>query len=396
MKILFLSRWLPYPVDNGSKLRIYNLLRVLARHNEITLISFNDNPNRQPDVAELLEVCVKVMVVPWHEFRPSSFKAILGFLSCTPRAVLDTYSTEMAQLIRETVNNNDFDVIIASQIETASYFNYFGKIPAVFEEVEIGVPYNRFMQATGFWQWLRSGLTWFKHRFYLRWLLKHFCVSTVVSEKELALLRETGIRSENVVVIPNFIDLADYTYLHTVEKKNYLIFTGSFRYRPNYEGIRWFVEKVFPLVVEKIPDIKLVITGDHLNLPLPFNQNVELTGHVDDSVELRMMLACAKLSIVPLLVGGGSRLKILEALAIKTPVVSTTKGAEGLNVIDGENILIADTPISFARCVVRALQDNILFDKLSDNGFTLAREQYSSDSIELLYSNLLNKYANIS
>src|SRR5215831_12854055 len=99
MKILFLSRWFPYPVNNGSKLRIYNLLRGLGQQNDVTLLSFNDQPELDRDGTELQSICSEVQIVPWREFNPNSARAKLGILSLKPRSIIDTFSPEMARKI---------------------------------------------------------------------------------------------------------------------------------------------------------------------------------------------------------------------------------------------------------------------------------------------------------
>ena len=102
MKILFLSRWFPYPTNNGSKLRIYNLLRGLSKHHDVTLLSFADQPDVNPEAPEVRSICSGVQVIPWREFDPNSTRAKLGFLSLKPRSIIDTFSPEMAQAITQT------------------------------------------------------------------------------------------------------------------------------------------------------------------------------------------------------------------------------------------------------------------------------------------------------
>ena len=393
MNILFLSRWFPYPPDNGSKVRIYNLLRILARNHQVTLLSFNDQPEKPAEVDGLKNVCAEIVIVPWKDYQPTSIRAVFGLLSSTPRALIDTFSPEMAAKIRQLTIENQFALIIASQIEMASYRPYWGTHTAIFEEVEVGVPLGRRKNSKTFLSRLRNDLTWQKHKYYLAQLLKNFPLCTVVSDEENKLLQETGIREQGMVVVPNWINLEDYTDFLTPQKQNTIIFTGSFRYKPNYEAMVWFIGKVFPAILEHFPDIQLIITGDHLNLPLPAQKNVLLTGYLDD---IRPIIASAAVSIVPLRSGGGTRLKILEAMALRTPVVSTPKGAEGICIKDGKDILIADTPLMFAQSVITLLRDTQLRDKLVDNGFNLIREKYSTEAIAFQVNTLLNQLPSIS
>jgi glycosyltransferase involved in cell wall biosynthesis len=374
MKILFLSNWFPYPPSNGSKLRIYNLLRGLTQFHEVALISFAEAPEIESGIHELQSICKAVHVISRKTYNPRSLQARLGFLSSTPRSIRDTFSLEMADCIRSLQGKEDFDLVVASQIGTAAYRQYFSQTPAIFEEVESGVLYEKFARADSAYLRFRHGLTWSKHRRYMSGLIKRFNTSTVASEQEKILLSDIMSGYRSIEVIPNCINLADYEPVQETPMPGSLIFSGSFRYHANYDSMVWFLEEIFPRIQTQVPDVNLTITGDHAGLRLPTYNRVTLTGFIDD---VRPFIASAWISLAPLLVGGGTRLKILEAMALKTPVVATTKGAEGLDVKDGFDILIADTPQEFAEAVIRILSDNGLRQMLVENAYRLVLEKYN-------------------
>lgn len=372
-RILFLSSWFPYPPDNGSKLRIYNLLRGLAQQYQVTLVTFADQPNVNPDAPALRALCRDVQVVPWKPFEPQSPRAQLGFLSLTPRSVVDTFSAEMKQCIERTLSVGDYDVVIASQTTMAGYSLCFRGLPAVFEEAEVGVLYEQFTHAISSWRRFRYGLTWAKHRRYLARLLRCFSACTVVSERERRLVSCAVPGYQAIEVISNCVNLADYRDVHEMPQPNTLIFTGSFRYFANHDAMVSFLREVYPRIHAQVPDARLTITGDHANLLLPSTDNVTLTGLVDD---VRPFIASSWVSLVPIRLGGGTRLKMLEAMALHTPVVATSKGAEGLDVEHDEHLLIADTPEAFAEAVVRLLKEPGLRKRLADNAYQLVAEKY--------------------
>ncbi|MCB0177009.1 MAG: glycosyltransferase [Anaerolineae bacterium] len=373
MNILFLSRWFPYPPINGSKLRIYNLLRGLAQDHSITLISFADQPNINPNAPELEEICQDVKIVPWKPFDPASRQAGLGLFSSTPRFVVDTFSNEMKQYIQDAISTGNYDLVIASQFDMAVYSEYFKCLPAVFEEIEVGVIYGRYQQAETLWRRLRNGLTWTKHRRYLANQLKNFQAGTVVSQQERTIVSNKIKNGHRLEVIPNCVDLKSYEEIKEIPQPNTLIFTGAFTYNPNYEAMAWFVDEVYPFVQAQNPQISLTITGNHNNRPLPTSKNITLTGFVDD---VRPLIARSWISIVPLHVGGGTRLKILEAMALKTPVIATSKGAEGLDAEPGKHLLIADSPKAFADSIIKLHQDTQLRQYLTSNAYRLIQENY--------------------
>ncbi|MCP4356676.1 MAG: glycosyltransferase [Chloroflexi bacterium] len=373
MQILFISRWFPYPANNGSKLRIFNLLRGLSNYHDITLVSFADQPDINPNEPELLKLCRNVHIVPLKQFNPHSFRAHLGYLSMKPRSVFDTFSGEMKNCIIETLKTNHFDLVIASEVDTAVYSKHFKHLPALLEDIEIGTLYENYAHATSRPVRYRHGLTWLKHRRYLTSQLKNFDVCTVVSDQERKLFSQYVNSKQAIEIVPNCINLETYENVPRNPKPNTMIFTGSFTYLPNYKGMIWFIEKVLPLIQAETPDAQLIITGDHANLPLPAAKNVTLTGFVDD---IRTYIGSAWISLVPIWSGGGTRLKILEAMALHTPVVATEKGAEGLNLKDGEHILIANKPAAFAGAVTRLLQDKTHRNTIADNAFHLVSETY--------------------
>ncbi len=388
MKILFLSRWFPYPMNNGSKIRIYNLLRGLSQHHDVTLLSFADQPAVNPEAPEIRAICSKVRVIPWREFDPSTWRARLAILNPKPRSVVDTFSSEMADAITEILHEGRYDLIIASQLQMAAYYPYFQNVPALFEELEIGLFHDQAFSADGEIRF-RHALTWFKLRMYLSRLLDSFQACTVAStqERQLLLRNFPGFKKP-VEIIPNCLNMDEYKTVRVEKKKDTLIFAGPFKYRANYDAMVWFVGEVFPLILEQIPNTQLIITGDHANLPLPSTKNITLAGHVDD---IKSLIASCTVSIAPLLSGGGTRLKILEAMALGVPVVATSKGAEGLNAIDGEHILLADSPAKYTEDIIWLLKDEDFRRQLAKNASFFVRAKYNwgavlSDFSKLIYT----------
>lgn len=373
MNLLFLSAWFPYPPSNGSKLRIYNLIRGLAEHGHlVTLISFTDVAN--PETSGLESLCQAVYPIPWVEGQLTPIQRKLAFLSVTPQSFSDTYSQQMVDTITKVIGENRFDAVIASQIKAATYGRFLQGLPAIFEEIELGVMYEQFSTADSLKRKMRYGLTWGKHRQYVRKVLKDFNACTVVSSEEKLFVEEKlDLPDIDCAVIPNGVDVEQYQPFHGEAKPNTLIYTGSFGFSANYDAMVWFIGEVLPLVQAQIPDVTLAITGDHKNLPLPPNKGVHLAGFVDD---IRPMVAQSAISLAPLLTGGGTRLKILEAMASRTPVVATPKGAQGLNATPGTHCLIAETPHEFAKAVVQVLQNRDLANKLVENGYDLVLSTY--------------------
>lgn len=341
---------------------------------DVTLLSFYEPTEVSLEQAKAYPFCSTVAVVPWKPFNARSRKANFGVFSTTPRSLLDTYSPQMEFLIRQALSGEKFDVIIASQLTMASYYPVFGDVPAIFEEIELGLYVEEASQRN----WIRRfrrDLTWFKLRKYFARLLQAFRVCTVVSEQECGIFTQYfPAHRDKLEIFSNGLNVEEYEMVSKTPGESQLIFTGSFRYRPNYYAMQWFLREVYPLILEQAPDVRLVITGDSADLPLPVAQNVTLAGYVAD---IKSLIASCTVSLAPLWTGGGTRLKILEAMALGTPVIATSKGAEGLGVRNGEHILIADDPQCFAQHVLQLLNDEELRQRLTCNARQLVLDRYN-------------------
>jgi glycosyltransferase involved in cell wall biosynthesis len=297
----------------------------------------------------------------------------------------------MERHIRQLLAGEDYDMVIASQIAAASYSRVFNGIPALFEEVELSVPYERFTRAKSAMQRFRNSLTWVKHRRYLAQLLQNFQACTVVSEQERQLLLKNIKDYTAVQIIPNCVDLTDYQDFHEAPQPDALIFTGSFKYIPNYQGMVWFLSEVFPRIQSQVPGIRLTITGEHASRPLPEYKNVVFTGYIEN---VRSLIAQSWVSIAPIFTGGGTRIKILEAMALGTPVVATTKGAEGLDLQSEQHLLIGDTPEAFAQQILRLINGPDLRNRLAENAYRLVGEKYDWANVMPRFLNLVEMISN--
>jgi glycosyltransferase involved in cell wall biosynthesis len=377
MRILFLSNWYPYPSDNGSKLRIYQLIKLLSEEHSVSLLSFTDRPSEQHP-QELEGLCDSIHVVKRKKYNPHRFRSILGLLSRRPRSFVDTYSHEMAAHIRREIAEHTYDLVLASELDMAAYRPLFANTASILEDLELGIVKVLVSNSPTWWTKIRRMLTWIKLQNYLRHILPFFNCITVVSRDEAALARNLAPKTAAVEIVPNFIDIKNYEIPETEDRADSMIFMGSFRYDANYDAMTWFLKDIFPLIRERIPSVQLTVTGDHVGLPLPNNENVRLTGYVED---VRPYLASSLVSLVPLRMGGGTRLKILESMALRTPVVSTSKGAEGLELNDGEHLLIADTPEVFADKVIRILTDPSLRVRLADSAHDVLLDKYETQAV---------------
>jgi sugar transferase (PEP-CTERM/EpsH1 system associated) len=398
MRILALSWWFPYPPDNGARLRVYNLLKQFSSEHQVTLVAFSREARDASYLDSLKPYCQEVYLLPGRAFQRTSLKAWVGLLSTKPRAVVNTYDPKAAARIQRIASNGRFDALVAFEIgaavDVAPYVAAIKGIPAVLEDLELAVLKEQSGIQRNAWGRLRYRMTWWKMRRFTAQMLRRFDVCTVASAQERANLLEIVPNYRGVEIIPNGIDTELYGSDYGLPEPDTLIFTGGLTYNANFDAMHFFLGEVFPLLKTRRPSLRLRITGSTGGVPvddLPLTSGVSFTGYVDD---IRPLVARSQVCVAPMRIGGGTRLKILEAMALGTPVVSTSKGAEGLEVVSGRDLLIADEPAEVADAIVNLLEDHELREVLSRNGRELVKAKYDWNVIGQQYQTILRQLIN--
>ena len=397
MYILFLSTWYPHPVDNGSKLRVNYLLRSLGRSHQVTLISFVFGSAQTEASIALTEYCREIQVVTMDPFAANRASSLRTFISLRPMA--NRPHPVMSKLVARSLQEHSFDVVIVSTGMMMDYARFIPKGTVIVLEEHNSLTrwsWEKYRAAGNAFQRARRWLSWYKIRRYEAHTFSRFDLITMVSDADrLATMDGIGALDKRVEVVPNGADCGWNIPGLATPRPNSLVFSGSLTYSANYDAMRWFLVHVYPLLKSQQPQVSLTITGSTygVNLDqLALDESIVVTGFVED---VRVPIAEAVVSVVPIWQGGGTRLKILEAMALGTPVVATTKGAEGLEVVDGEHLLLADTPHAFASAVLGLLADADARARLARNARYLVETQYDwaaiGDRFVRLVENVVEK-----
>jgi glycosyltransferase involved in cell wall biosynthesis len=395
VRVLFLSAWFPYPADNGSKLRAYHLLRALGQEHEVTLVSFAFATARPEQPGDLRSLCADIQVVPVDPFAANRAGTLRTFLSARP--IVSRPIPAMSHLVSGVLRRNAYGAVIASTEMMADYaLQAPPRVPRVLEEHNSMTRWmrERYEGTSHPLKRLRSWASWRKrHRYEMRYYPR-FDLVTMVSEADRATTLETvGQQETRIEVVPNGVDCAHNLPGLARSEPEALIYSGALTYSANYHAMRWFLAEIFSRIRAECPGTTLTITGSTRGVDLNrlgLDNSVRLTGFLDD---VRLAVARAQVAVAPILWGGGTRLKILEAMALGTPVVATSKAAEGLDVTHGLDILIANEPAEFADQVVRLLRDPNLRDVLARNGRALVEERYDWQAIGQRFVDLVEKVA---
>jgi glycosyltransferase involved in cell wall biosynthesis len=388
--ILFVTPNLPIPTSS-ARVRPFNLIKQLATRHQVSVLSFI-----QPSEYSMLEVlepyCWRIELVPLGGFRHLGKWRnrvqgwLLLLLGRRPRALYTFPVKMMREPLRNMVQTSDLDIVHFEQLYLAELRSEARQLPAVLGEQNVEFQVIKNLQKASFnpIHKIRDELSWRKmYAFERRWI-QQFPVCLAVSEQDARLFRQVSGDTE-VHVVTNGVDNQAFSPQGSElgRRADNVLFFGTLNYGPNRDGIKWFCQDVWPMIRRTKPDVELEIVGidpppDVMALgELP---GVKVTGFVPD---IRQKLWSAALSIAPLRWGGGTRLKIIEALAAGCPVVSTSAGVEGLDLEDGEEILVADTADTFAQAVVDLLQHPSKRAELSAAGQRSVAAEYDWSAIVL-------------
>jgi len=395
-RILLLTPQFPYPPHQGTTLRNYNLIAGLARRHEVHLLCFGEPA--EADRVPIDDLCRGVQVI--HPPQRSMGQRLKGLVfSRLPDMAQRLPSASFQAALATTLDREDPDIVEVEAIELAQYlFQAAGhrggsKRPLlVFDDhnaeyvlqqrafdTDVRQPKRWIGAVYSFIQWQR-----------LRAYERHACriADRVVacSEADAQALRLL-VPGLEPAIVPNGVDMDYYTApvmplaADEAPGAHDLVFTAKMDFRPNVDAVLWFVQEVLPLIRRESPETRFWAVGKdpHPRLAvLAGDPGIRLTGWVED---VRPYIAAAAVYLVPLRIGGGTRLKVLEAMAMGKAIVSTTLGCEGFDLVPGQELVTADTPATFASAVVTLLRDPEGRARLGAAGRRFAGARYDWRSI---------------
>lgn len=401
MKILWVKTDFLHPTDRGGQIRTLETLRRLHPLHEVHYLAY-DNPAQPEGLARAHEYCAFAYPVTHHipeKTSPAFFLQLLqGLISPLPVAVARWKSDAFAQQFATVTAQHPFDCIVCDFLFPAA------NIP----DISRCVLFQHNVEAQIWDRHAEQGRTPL-HRWYFGLQAKRMAAFEAeicrkaqsiiaVSEADAILMRQR-YGSPRVSSVPTGVDVDFFRPLtasppqadppQADPPKTDLVFLGSMDWMPNIDGMLWFAQDIWPLIRAQRPTTTLTIVG---RKPSPKIQalaqlpGISVTGTVPD---VRPYLHGAKTSIVPLRIGGGTRLKIYESMAAQVPVISTAIGAEGLDWTDGKNILIADSPAAFAQSCLELLAQPQRARQLADSAFALVDQHYSWQAITHQFESLL-------
>ncbi|MEX2351384.1 MAG: glycosyltransferase family 4 protein [Balneolaceae bacterium] len=382
MKILYLIPYSPANPVFGGALRINHLLKHLCKYHDVTVAGFSTPEEEKELIKQFPLLAGKTHFVDYpYSDKSVRWSLIKSLFTSHSNWYQSTRSKLFQQKLDRLLAAESFDVI-QSEFPVMAMFRYNSSAVKIIDSHN--VEYDNFKR-------MAKVKNPFKKLFYHIEAYKFYREETKACSKQDALLvtslRDIAIFDQTVpgvskYLIPNGVDTNYFQPFKNEPVPHSMVFVGMMKYVPNYDGITWFLDEVFPKILKKVPDATITIVGKNppQSISNRANKNIIVTGFVDDT---RPYIEKSSVYVVPLRMGGGTRLKIMEALAVKKPIVTTSIGCEGIDVINGESILIADQPGEFADRVIGLFSDPGQVTDLTEHGFELVKNKYRWESIGL-------------
>lgn len=376
MRLLFLTETVPHPLDSGGRIKTRHTLEALAERHAVACHTFIRDPAQFAPAREALEaICDEV----WLHLVPRRVTTDILHLARSlatgrPLTVDRHFSRRVLSVLRERTRLVRYDAVYCDHLSMLEYGRRLG-LPVLHDAHNVEHEIVRRYARTAPRAWLRAAaaVEWRALRRYEQREYTACDLITAVSEHDAGRIRTLAGPRVRVEAIPIGVAAAETVPAPRVREPR-VLFVGGLAWPPNADAVNFLLREIWPAVLADAPDALLTVVGRGTPPVAPGQaRGVRFAGYVE---AVAPHFEASRLMVAPLRSGSGLRVKILEAFAHGVPVVSTTIGAEGLQVIDGEHLLIADTPSTFARAIVRLLHDDDLVERLATRARRLAVEAY--------------------
>jgi len=377
-KILILSSRIPYPLIGGDRIRIYNTGKILSSQYKVDLVCISEGKVRKGYVEKLKEIFHKVILFsyPHLRFKWNAFKGI--FLN-EPLQVHYYYFLEVQNWIDK--NFRSYDLIFAHHIRTAKYIEHIDRLKVVDLVDAISMNYLKAVKkANGLWRLIYR----IENRRVLPYEIKTincFDRSFIISDVDRNYLIEHGAKPERISAIPGAVKDEVVKRASQVREKDQIAFLGKMNYAPNEDAVTYFARKVFPMLRRSNHRLRFVIIGAHPTkavLDLGKIEGIVVTGFMKNPYPV---FEASKVVVAPMRFGAGIQNKILEAMALRKPVVTTSLGAEGIKGKDGEHFLVADEAEEMTEKILSLLEDREKRESVGKKARALIEKEYTWDTI---------------
>ncbi len=375
MKLLFITSRFPYPYEKGDKLRSYYFLKHLSVNNEIILISLNEKPVEQKNIEKIKEIVSKVYVFPLSRFSRylNSFLALFKYI---PLQAGYFFNPKVKKNIKQVIDNEKPEHIFCQLLRIALYVKKINIPKTIDYQDAFSYGVKRRIDKSKFPMSLILRLEYSKLKNFEQRIFNWFDNRIIITETDKHLLNVK--EKSQVHVVSNGVDIEyfDYTKFPNCSKKYDLLFTGNMNYPPNIYCALYIAKKILPLIKIKFPNIKIAFVGanPHPLLKKLSNENIEVTGWVED---MRSYYASSHVFIAPMQLGTGLQNKLLEAMAMRMPCITSELANSGLNAEHMKHIIVCKTTEEICNFTETLLTNTELSDFIASNAFEYVKHTFS-------------------
>jgi glycosyltransferase involved in cell wall biosynthesis len=387
MRIFILLSRVPYPLEKGDKLRAYHQIRELSRKNEIILCALNPDKklNKQKAFAALQPFCRSINFIDIPFYR-KLWNIGMAFFNGLPFQTGYFYNKSASRKVNKLIAEYKPEHIYCQLLRTAEYVKET-KIPKTLDYQDVfSYGMKRRLEHASLLMKPLLKMEYQRLARYEEKIFKFFENKTIISIPDRNLIPHP--EREKIEVIPNGVDWEYFSPLKK-EKSFDLIFIGNMAYPPNIDAAEFLAKEIMPLVWKKIPEAILLLAGasPHLRVSSLYSERIKVSGWLDD---IREAYSSGKIFIAPMRIGTGLQNKLLEAMAMKIPCITTPLANDALQAENGKQILIGSSAGELAECVLKLLENENLYNELAVNGQQLVRKQFSWEE----YTEKLHKIIN--
>ncbi|MGB2765177.1 MAG: glycosyltransferase [Candidatus Aminicenantaceae bacterium] len=382
MKILFICKEFPHSKVIGGPIIIYNRLKYFSKKNHLVSLAAFSPEEEKKYIPSVKPFCHDLKLVPIPP-KQSTFKTTWNFFTApVPHYFLRVYGSQnMAKTIADMVQKDRYDFVIAEYSVMGQFIHNNPLLPAVRRIFSVHECY--YLARLKAFHHNKFGPEKLKEAINLKGLKKYEFDMYRNADKVLTLTPQgkeelLEICPElDIAVVPHGVDVEYFSFSELEGKEKSLVFVGNYLHYPNVDAVLYFHKEIWPQLKSRLPEVKFYVVGQ---APPPEIQNLSqdksiiVTGRVDD---VRPYLKKCRIFICPVRLGGGFRGKILEAMAIGRPIISTSLGAEGFPAVHRENIIRADTTEEFTQGILDLINDDRLYQKIRNNARQLVEEKYA-------------------
>jgi sugar transferase (PEP-CTERM/EpsH1 system associated) len=390
MKIMVILSRVPYPLEKGDKLRAFNQIKELSKKHQIVLFALNDSKLDENALTELKKYCVAISIMPLSK-KTVSKNLVRSFFSGLPMQVGYFYFEKAQEKVRELIRKHRPDHIYCQLIRTAEYVKNYPQISKTLDYMDVfskGI--ERRKKTDPFYMKPLLAMEYKRLLKYEAKVFSWFTNKTIISVQDRDLIPHPD--RQQIKVVPNGVD-TEFFRPESRKKEYELLFNGNMNYPPNVESVEYLVEKIMPYVWNRMPGARLLISGASPNSRVKEleSENVVISGWVDD---IRENYAKSKILVAPMQISIGLQNKLLEAMAMQIPCITSSLANNALGAKHNEQIMVADKPEQYALQIIELLQNETKAKQIAMNGYRFAIDNFNWKQTTGILEQLMLKKVN--